>query len=226
MPNEQRRQELQELLNKAYQNRTTLERRLLAAARDPLARHNYQLDLDHLEKTIERWEAELARLDQAAGGNSPAASAQGQGQQFNVGQQQAGRDINQGNTYNIQHHYAGSNPAQPAAPTPANPNPPAKPSLPNRPLSFKEVSGLVDRLLACPSLSTPAGRTGVIGQLPGQIANAISFAPSASAKADVTSLVRTCLNFPDGLQSLLEIVRFYDDGTIPLMELERYLTEF
>jgi hypothetical protein len=94
-----------------------------------------------------------------------------------------------------------------------------------RDLNFQEFSKLVEKLLDCPSLSSAPGRANVVSMLPANLKNAINYAALANARQEVSNIVKTCLNFPDGMERLLEIVRFQDDGTIPLANLEQYLKE-
>jgi hypothetical protein len=109
-----------------------------------------------------------------------------------------------------------------------NSTPPYLPTSTNselRTLTFSEFSGLVENLLACPALNNPAGRNSVVSNLPANIRNAINYSPVTNAKQDMSNILQTCLNFPDGLAKLLEIVRFHDAGTVPLTKLEHYLQE-
>jgi hypothetical protein len=94
-----------------------------------------------------------------------------------------------------------------------------------RQLTFQEVTGLVEKLLACPSLSTPLGRANVVKLLSDNLRHAINYAPLVAAREDMTNIVNVCLNFQDGLESLVEKVRFFDKGSIPLAALELYLRE-
>lgn len=79
---------------------------------------------------------------------------------------------------------------------------------------------LVDKLLKCPSIRNTSRRKTVITQL-GDIKNDISEDPSS--KTEVTNIVDACLTHPTGLKTLINIVRFMDNNTIPLVELEEFL---
>lgn len=120
---------------------------------------------------------------------------------------------------------------QTAAPTSAPPTTVSQPVVATQAdrdpssLSFAERAKLIEHLLACPSLDSPGGRANVVSQLPGQIKNSINFAPSANGKQDVTSILQTCLNFNNGLNDLLTVIRFFDDGSTPLARLENTLRE-
>jgi TIR domain/Effector-associated domain 2 len=108
--------------------------------------------------------------------------------------------------------------------SPANFSPPitAVPAIP-KVLSFGEKKALIERLLACPSLSNPASRETVIGSLPPQIANNIARSPQALT--DISNLLTTCLNYPEGLAKLIEILDFFEQGSLPFQELHRYLNQ-
>ncbi len=90
-------------------------------------------------------------------------------------------------------------------------------------LSFAERSGIIERLMACHSLSNPGSRETVIQNLPAQIASSVARASQTSV--DVSNLLTTCLNYPQGLQKLLEVVSFFEQGSIPFRELESYVKQ-
>ena len=92
-------------------------------------------------------------------------------------------------------------------------------------MEFTNINGLVERLLACPSMSSPAGRQSVVAELPANIQNSVMTATTASAKQQIVSIVRTCLNFPRGLEALAGVVKFYDEGTLAFEDLQRFLKE-
>lgn len=64
---------------------------------------------------------------------------------------------------------------------------------------------LVNALLKCGCLKTPDSRHRVIEDLPGEIQDTVS-QPQNNFEA-VDELVKTCLNFPNGIATLLKIVR-------------------
>ena len=119
------------------------------------------------------------------------------------------------------HYYNANQPSTAGSSSPSNP--PTNPATARLDLTFQEMAGLVNRLLACPVMSNPGSISGVVGNLPTRIANAVSYSPQI--KQYVTEIVKTCLNFPDGLKSLLEVVRFHDDGTLAFKDLESYATQ-
>ncbi len=115
---------------------------------------------------------------------------------------------------------SGSSAPPPIAPSAAPPT-----GATPRDLTFQEFSSLVNLLLACPSLGTPAGRGSTVSNLPSNIRNAINYSPTANAKQDLNNIVQGCLNYPNGWKALLEIVEFYDGGSLPWQSLQNYLTQ-
>jgi hypothetical protein len=97
------------------------------------------------------------------------------------------------------------------------PAPSIKPEIMTNIQLFK-LTGL---LLECPSLATAAGRAGVISLLPPHIRNILP--ATANARADVISLVQTCLRFPNGLELLLDIIRSFEKSSIPFTKVEEYV---
>ncbi|PDW00285.1 effector-associated domain 2-containing protein [Candidatus Chloroploca asiatica] len=91
----------------------------------------------------------------------------------------------------------------------------------NGTLSTQQFQQLTERFLALPSLSTRSSRDAVVQQLPSHITNAIS--RHDSAKVDVVNIIRTVLNYKEGLKLLVNAVRFFDDGTEQLQALEAFL---
>ena len=78
-------------------------------------------------------------------------------------------------------------------------------------------------LLACPSMSTAGGRSGVVGLLPDGIKHSISLGATSNSTQEVLSIVQACLNYPAGLDALVGCIRFFDGGSIPFSRLENYL---
>ncbi|MEV0676374.1 hypothetical protein AB0I60_07590 [Actinosynnema sp. NPDC050436] len=81
------------------------------------------------------------------------------------------------------------------------------------------VRPLVDVLLGTPGFDSREGRDLVLRDVP--------FGPAVprmpTARADVVSIVRTGLGYPDGLAALLDAVRFYAEGSVPMAELDELL---
>lgn len=70
------------------------------------------------------------------------------------------------------------------------------------------LTTLVDRLLAVPTVAQEAGRRLVMDHLRPEMANAVPYFPQP--RHHVFSLVRTCLNYPGGIEELLTVVRFLE----------------
>jgi hypothetical protein len=63
----------------------------------------------------------------------------------------------------------------------------------------------------------------VIGNLLPPVANGV--ARAAQANLDISNLVTTCLNYPHSLQALMEELGFFEQGSIPFREVQRYVGE-
>lgn len=113
--------------------------------------------------------------------------------------------------------------ARPAvAPAPAQPMPPAEPPSVTG-LDFRGKQKLVDAFLGCDCLNTPQSRDQIIGSLPPAIQNRIN--RHSNARQDVLSIVNTCLQFPAGLESFLEIVGSFEGDSIPRQKVQIVLKE-
>ncbi|ONI80407.1 hypothetical protein ALI22I_44590 [Saccharothrix sp. ALI-22-I] len=75
---------------------------------------------------------------------------------------------------------------------------------------------IVEVLLRTPGFDTREGRDLVLRDLP----FASSTARLSSDRADTVSIVRSCEHYPDGLESLVEAIRFYAAGTTAMAELD------
>lgn len=84
---------------------------------------------------------------------------------------------------------------------------------------FREKMGLVDALLACPTISNRQTRDTVIDSLPTQIKGNIQ--RSSADRVDVTNLVNTVLNYRDGLPELVERVRAFEGDSLPMQKLDQ-----
>jgi hypothetical protein len=90
-------------------------------------------------------------------------------------------------------------------------------------LDFKSKQRLVDALLNCECLKTPQSRDQVITALPGAIGSRINRHPSS--KQDVLSMVNTCLQFPAGLENLLDVVESFEGDSLPWRKVQAVLRE-
>lgn len=82
---------------------------------------------------------------------------------------------------------------------------------------------LVDKLLACPTMSDRHSRDSVVNMLDKQVANSITRSPID--KWDVTHIVKTCLNHPGQLRALIKIVEYYEGDSLPMKALNTFLEE-
>ncbi|WP_285496319.1 hypothetical protein [Actinomadura sp. NBRC 104425] len=78
---------------------------------------------------------------------------------------------------------------------------------------------IVDRLLEIPLLASPDGREQIVGSLRQEIAIRIARRPQPNL--DVHSMVRTCLEFPNGLEEFLAVVRSLAGDTAQVRRLEQ-----
>lgn len=253
-PNQRRKTDLETGLNSAYDLLQKLEQRELVSLNDPVTSHRVQLDIKETKSRIAQLEQELEDLA-ATGSSplSPSPTSfnnSGEIKNSNVNVGSSLTNVNQvagdlqtggmrfgnnnnfygpvgGNSHQVNQESGSTyneNPAYPSAGPSVERSAPS-PGRASGPVEFKQFSELVKRLVACPSLATPAGRQSVVGQLPVPIRNSIHFAVTSGATQEVAAIVKTCQNFPDGLSELFAIVRFYDAGTIALSALETYLQE-
>jgi hypothetical protein len=86
---------------------------------------------------------------------------------------------------------------------PARPAPGA-----DREVTLVERDRLVEALLKCATMTNPARRNAIVGDLRPSIANDIERDPAA--RFDVMAIVKTCARFRGGLVELLHIVHMYE----------------
>ncbi|WP_158854539.1 effector-associated domain 2-containing protein [Saccharothrix deserti] len=92
--------------------------------------------------------------------------------------------------------------------------------LPTPPPQSSKITALravVEILLRTPGFDTREGRDLVLRDLP----FAASIARMSTDRADVVSIVRTCENYPGGVETLVDAIRFYAEGTTAMAELDR-----
>ncbi|NOK60947.1 MAG: hypothetical protein GFH27_549289n71 [Chloroflexi bacterium AL-W] len=90
-------------------------------------------------------------------------------------------------------------------------------------LSNNQKNDLVDLLLEMPSLSDRGTREVVLARLPKRITNSI--VRHTSNKTDVSNILQTVLNYKNGLEQLVGNIRFFDDETRPMKELDLFISE-
>ena len=77
---------------------------------------------------------------------------------------------------------------------------------------------LVNALLACPTMSDRARRDAVVNDLPDEIRNNISRHPAD--RVDVNNIVSICLNYTNGIEELVDIVRNYEGNSIGMQKVD------
>lgn len=78
---------------------------------------------------------------------------------------------------------------------------------------------LVDRLLDVPVMAREQGREEVVRALRREIGGAITRHPEA--RLDAYSILGTCLDYPGGLQELLDVLKGFAGGSMPMHRLEQ-----
>jgi hypothetical protein len=92
------------------------------------------------------------------------------------------------------------------------------PATPPRPLSQAEQRELARALLVLPSMADGARRRDVIAELRDEIATKI---PASSVdNMHVLNIVKTCLQYENGLEELLEILSFSEGNSLPMQQVE------
>jgi hypothetical protein len=86
------------------------------------------------------------------------------------------------------------------------------------------LTTLVDRLLAIPTVAQEASRRLLMDHLRPDMANAVPYFPQT--RLHVFSLVRTCMNYPGGVEELLSTVRFLEgESSAPVLRLNEAVAE-
>jgi HEAT repeats/Effector-associated domain 2/NACHT domain len=92
-------------------------------------------------------------------------------------------------------------------------------------LSFGQRGELATRLLACPALSSAAGRLQSVGQLSADLRNAINYAALGNANQEILNIIAACTNHPAGLNELYGVLKILDGATVQFAALTDYLIE-
>jgi hypothetical protein len=85
------------------------------------------------------------------------------------------------------------------------------------------LTTLVDRLLAIPTVAQEASRRLLMDHLRSDMANAVPY--FAQSRHHVFSLVRTCMNYPGGVEELLSAVRLLEGESAPVLRLDATIAE-
>ncbi len=82
---------------------------------------------------------------------------------------------------------------------------------------------LVSALIKCPIMRDNESRNTVINQLPDRIKASIR--EHNNPMVHVSNIVRACINFEKGMETLVNAVRFFDDGTYQMQAVDRIVDE-
>jgi len=98
------------------------------------------------------------------------------------------------------------------------------PATAREPRQGDRLFELVDCFLEVPSVADPGSREQVLRLLGADVRAAIPRHPTA--RFDVLSIIRTCLNYPNALDDLVAAVRALEGDSLPMRRLEEAVTRF
>ncbi|MCP4700302.1 MAG: hypothetical protein GY862_26135, partial [Gammaproteobacteria bacterium] len=90
-------------------------------------------------------------------------------------------------------------------------------------LESEQKQALIDAVLDCPAIRNRGARDAVMEELPGNIKNSIQ--RSSPDRIDVTNIVLTCLDYPDGLEALIDNLRFFEGKSASMQTLDKLYRE-
>jgi formylglycine-generating enzyme required for sulfatase activity len=90
-------------------------------------------------------------------------------------------------------------------------------------LTTKQKMALITALLQCEALANRQLREAVVDDLPGAVKQSIR--RSDQDRADVNAIVSASLNYPDGLASLIEVVRFFEEDSFGMRAVDEVLVD-
>jgi hypothetical protein len=94
-------------------------------------------------------------------------------------------------------------------------------TMTKRQLSVPAKMQLAEALLACPTMANRQTRDAVVNDLPDSIKGNIR--RNDADRADVVNIITTALNYANGLEDLIAIVRFYERDSIGMQAVEQVL---
>ena len=112
----------------------------------------------------------------------------------------------------------------PTAATAASQDSPATEGSPStRTVNFsaQQTMHLTTLLLQCPSMRNRQTRDTIVEALPDNIKNGIQ--RSADNRVDVVNIISRSLNYADGLNSLIEALRFFEEDSIPMAAIDQFV---
>ncbi|GAB4115401.1 MAG: hypothetical protein Fur005_47350 [Roseiflexaceae bacterium] len=83
------------------------------------------------------------------------------------------------------------------------------------------MTKLADLLLGIPSFADPNTRNTMLDMLEPAVRNSVIRHPSP--RIETLNIVRTVLNYPNGLESLLEAIRWIEADSLPMRKLDDYV---
>lgn len=92
-----------------------------------------------------------------------------------------------------------------------------------RQLSVPAKMQLAEALLACPTIANRHTRDVVVNDLPDSIKGNIR--RSDTDRVDVVNIITTALNYVNGLEDLVTIVRFYEGDSIWMQGVDQLLAK-
>jgi hypothetical protein len=90
-----------------------------------------------------------------------------------------------------------------------------------RAFSPREKEQLVDKLLACRTMRVRNSRNQVVQDL--SFADSLERDSNTTNKDDMMSIVNRCLDFSDGLQQLIERIKYREENSQPMQNLGKFL---
>ncbi len=83
---------------------------------------------------------------------------------------------------------------------------------------------MADALLACRIMSDRDSCKTAVGLLPDAIKQKINH--KTAGHEYVVEIIRACMEFEDGIDKLMEIVRYFEKGAICLKQVEKLMNEY
>lgn len=87
----------------------------------------------------------------------------------------------------------------------------------------KERGKLVDALLKCPSVGNRSQRDILVAELRDDIKNKVQL--GHGERVDVANLVKTCLNYPNGIEELMAKVRIFEGRSLAMKDVDYLLLD-
>lgn len=91
-------------------------------------------------------------------------------------------------------------------------------------LDFQQKAELVQALLDCPSMNDRGRRDAIVSNLPAAIKGSV--VRDSASSFDVTNILDACLQYQNGLAQLIQIIRFYENNSLPMQRVEQTIAGF